>query len=180
MKIFCHNRPMAQAFASNHTGPLTIISITDPGQLQPQFPQRHTVHRFEFLDIEFDAALRQTDGGLYLVGSSAKSDGPTQELAAQLAEVIRSVQGDLLVHCEQGRSRSVAVALAAHISLGVPLNIWHPQPSPNQLLAVLLDAELDLNGGLIVLAQKLTDCIVLQNSIQAAADIKKQLIGVTI
>lgn len=131
MRITIADRETAEALAPTiKRGTLTVISITDPRAPLPEFPGA-MVARFQFLDLE-----------------SGSGEGPTQEIAAQLALAIRSLKTErVIIHCEYGQSRSAAVAMAA--------KFWHQceldfkgDIYPNTRLARLLDDELGFDGGL--------------------------------
>lgn len=130
MIITITDRPGAESLTLN-VG--VVISITDPSSPLIEFSV--PVHRWQFMDV--------THGGGYY-------RGPDEQIARQIADVIRSLDTPrLVVHCEYGRSRSAAVALAAKIYHGAELE---PRAglTPNGLLCRLLDDELGLNGALVV------------------------------
>lgn len=69
----------------------------------------HSEHRFEFADVE-SPADRCWDGAM------------TPEQAVELVQILRQAvaeQRDVVVHCNRGESRSVAVAFAAWVFLPV-------------------------------------------------------------
>ncbi len=104
--------------------PYAVISITDPHTRRPRIPKSVMLRGVLFL--KFHDAEDQANGDVILM---------THRQARQIWRFIRQHSheiGALIVHCEQGTSRSPAVAAAVCKMLGGDPAPFFADYSPNQ------------------------------------------------
>lgn len=138
--------------------PHLIVSITDPTAPLPEFSElSHPVIRFCFMDLDFEGGVTQRPSGLLIAqarpgGYRGPSDVDVENIAKAIC--VWDKEMPFLIHCAYGQSRSVAVALAAGLHWGVPVQFDRENARPNRRLSKMLDAELGLGGRLVEEAMK--------------------------
>ena len=121
--IFVASRPAAELVDEEHPG-LSVIAIQDPDAEASRLPNAHRVLRLSFDDIEEFERGTAFYGGRYLE--------PISEIQAQAIAAFADVtEGQLLVHCEGGVSRSAGVAAAIIVATGGDDSAIFKEKCPN-------------------------------------------------
>lgn len=99
-----------EAEAATPRDDIAVISITDPRTVQPRLDGWHSVLRVEFHDIDPD----QIASPFTRARAAAHYTLMRAEQAREIVAFVQAIQSNgasgIMVHCEQGVSRSAAVA----------------------------------------------------------------------